>query len=126
PPADRYTTWYYFRMMSEDDGKSWSAPEPFLLRDSHGALGQGEIPIDLPDGRSLYVGHWYKQRPQSLVAPAAELAHAKTLAEAQAMPAGEGRTAGAFADYFQGLQAYAAPDDHSTTFEPLGAIFDRP
>ncbi|MCC6681757.1 MAG: exo-alpha-sialidase [Phycisphaeraceae bacterium] len=128
PPQDRYTTWYYCRMISDDNGQTWSPPPPeeFVLRDGHGSLGQGEIPIDLPDGRSLYVGHWYKKRPQPLIAPAAQLAHAQSLAEAEAMPAGEGRTAGAFADFFQGIQAYAAPDDHSTTFQPLGSIFDRP
>jgi len=126
PPADRYTTWHYFRRVSRDHGQTWSDPQPFHLRDGHGSLGQGEIPIQLDDGRFLYVGHWYQPRPTPLVAPGAQLAHARTLAEAEAMPPGEGRTAGPFADYFQGIQAYAAPTDDGVTFEPLGFVFDRP
>lgn len=126
PPQMKYTQWHYFCMVSEDSGHTWSDPEPFLLRGGHGSLGQGEIPLTLPDGRALYVGHWYRKRERPLVAPAAELAHATTLEQAEAMPEGEGRKAGSFASHLQGIQAYAAPHDHSTRFEPLGFVFDRP
>lgn len=82
PSEDEYTTWYYFRMTSDDNGQTWSQHEPFTLFDNHASLGHR---IKLDDGRWLFPASIFLKRQHPLHGDLDALAHAATEQEAQAL-----------------------------------------
>jgi hypothetical protein len=129
PASREYTEWHYFRIESGDNGMTWSQPVPIDLSDDGSrtlSIGHGQGPVRLTNGTYIYPGMSYDLRPQPLVAPAVELAHATSEAEALAMPAGEGRGGGKFSDYLMGCCVWIAPDDTASTWQRHGLINNRP
>ena len=83
PSELQYTVWHYFRMESTDNGFSWSAREPVHFRPGDDMMV--EHPIRLANGEYLCPTSFFEKRPRPLLAGIAELARAKSEAEALAL-----------------------------------------
>ncbi len=132
PSDKRYTVWHIFRMESNDNGHSWSEPEPISIHNNNLAFGS---PIRLTDGEYLFAASFFDKRPQPLVAPVSALVHAKTEAEAPppppppplAMPKGEGsRHDEKFSTHRHGCSVVISPDANAREFKEFGYIANRP
>lgn len=130
PASKEYTEWHYFRMESADSGRTWSALQPFDLGDEgarHYSISHGQGPVELSNGEFLFPGMFYDLRPEPLRAPAQQLAHASSEAEALAMPPGDGGDGGKFSEYLMGCCVWLSPDDKGLEWQGLhGRIDNRP
>jgi predicted neuraminidase len=125
PPEKKYTEWHYFRMYSDDSGKTWSKPQAFPVRNSTVALFEGR-PLKLANGEYFFAGSFFDKREKPLVAPISELLKAKTEQQAVAMPAGEGKTAGKFATHLHGCMSFTTKNEDATDLIAGGEVKNRP
>ena len=124
-PADkRYTVWHYFRLESKDNGHTWSDPVPFTLHNNHIAIGKL---LRLTTGEYLFGASFFDERPVPLTASVGALVHARTEAEALAMPAEEGgRHDDKFWTHRHGCSVLISPDENAREFSEYGYIANRP
>ena len=124
-PADkRYTVWHYFRMESKDNGHTWSDLKSLSVHNNNIAFGS---PIRLANGEHLFSASFFDERPKPLVAPVSALVHAKTEAEALAMPRGEGRRHDEkFLTHRHGCSVLISPDENANQLVEYGYITNRP
>ncbi|MGB8226229.1 MAG: sialidase family protein, partial [Sedimentisphaerales bacterium] len=125
PPEKKYTEWHYYRMYSDDSGKSWSKPELFPIRNNSVALFEGR-PLKLANGEYFFAGSFFDKREKPLVAPISELLKAKTEEQAAAMPAGQGKTAGKFATHLHGCMSFTSKNEDATGLTVGGTVANRP
>ncbi|WP_432799346.1 exo-alpha-sialidase [Poriferisphaera sp. WC338] len=122
PSEDLYTIWNYFRMTSDDHGKTWSSKTPLNFRSNRASLGHR---FKLQNGQYFYPGSTFTARDKPLIAPVTKLAYAKTEAQAAAMPEAEGKKPGKFGTHLHGCQGFTSNDD-VTTFNEHGEVANRP
>lgn len=124
PAEDEYTTWYYFRMHSEDNGHTWTSPEPFTLLGNRASLGRR---IRLDDGRWLFPGTFFQKRETPLhgsiktIVMAGDESQAQALSETIAEP-----NTNKFSRFIHGSMAFTPVDESADQFVPLGRIDNRP
>ena len=124
PAEDEYTTWYYFRMISDDHGEMWSDAEPFTLLENRASLGRR---IKLDDGAWLFPGTCFQKRDTPLhgsleaIAETADEAQARNLAEHYAEP-----NLNKFSRFIHGCIGFRASDDLANELTPSGRIDNRP
>jgi hypothetical protein len=124
PSEKSYTVWHYFRMESKDNGHTWGTPERLSVHNNNLAFGS---PIKLANGERLFAASFFDKRPKPLVAPVSALVHAKTEAEALAMPAGDGnRHDTKFSTHRHGCSVLISPDENGRKFTEYGYIANRP
>lgn len=124
PAEDEYTTWYYFRMTSDDDGRTWTEPQPFTLLDNRASLGRR---IQLDDGRWLFPGTCFQKRATPLhgdfIAIAATGSESQAASLSQQFPE---LNTNKFSRFLHGCTAFLAGDGYIPEFKPLGRIDNRP
>ena len=126
-PSDKnYTIWRYFRQESQDNGHTWSDPEPMVIYDDQAAFG---TPIVLNDGTYLYPGSVFLPREQPLRGPIEDLANAKSEEEALAIPSGEGgipKPAEKFGTHLHGCFVLSSENGLRHDLTVQGLIANRP
>lgn len=123
PSEEEYTRWNYFRMTSDDHGKTWSSPQPINLRDGRAALGRR---IRLSDGRWLFPSNLFLPRAKPLHGTYEQLAKATSETEAAGLAeTGAEVNNVKFSRFLHGCMSFIA-DDAFTTFEPGGIVNNRP
>jgi hypothetical protein len=125
PPEKKYTEWHYYRMYSDDNGRSWSKPQPFPIRNNSAALFEG-CPLRLANGEYFFAGSFFDKREKPLAAPISELLKAKSEQQAAAMPAGQGKTAGKFATHLHGCVSFTSKSEDGTGLTMGGSVSNRP
>lgn len=127
-PADKhYTIWHFFRIESNDHGRSWSKPEPLALRPTHNIAPGGRI-IHLDNGKHMIAASFFDQRPKPLQASVTALAEAKTESKALELPpAAQGeQRAGKFGTHLHGCSVFVAARDDLRDLTEHGRIANRP
>ncbi len=123
PSEDEYTTWYYFRMVSNDNGKTWTQPERFTLLDNYASLGRR---IQLDDGSWLFPGTFFQKRDAPLHGDYTAIAQANNEAEAVALANKYPElNTNKFSRFLHGCMAFGS-NETAKTIEPLGRIDNRP
>ncbi len=125
PSEKEYTQWFYSRLISKDNGHTWSAPEPFVVHDTHAAIGG---PIRLADGDYLFAGSFFDQRPKPLTGSVSTLLDTTTESEALAVPPAEGNPGigPKFLAYLHGTSVYVTSNVDGTGLSEYGHIANRP
>lgn len=124
PAEDEYTTWYYFRMSSVDNGHTWTEPEPFTLLNNRASLGRR---IALDDGAWLFPGTCFQQRDTPLHGSISAIAH--VVDEAQAMELADRfpePNTNKFSRFLHGCIAFRADNDSASMLMPSDRIDNRP
>ncbi len=124
PAEDEYTTWYYFRMRSRDDGHTWTQPQPFTLLGNRASLGRR---IRLNDGRWLFPGTFFQKREAPLHGSIQAIIKAGDEAQVRALKntIPEPNT-NKFSRFLHGSMAFMSAEDPSDEILPLGQIDNRP
>jgi hypothetical protein len=126
-PSDKnYTVWHYFRIESDDNGWTWSQPEPLALRPAND-IAPGQV-IRLDNGEYMLAAQFFEQRVQPLQANAIALAGATTEAAALGLPpAAEGeRRPGKFGTHLHGCSVFVTARDDLRDLHERGRIANRP
>jgi hypothetical protein len=124
PVEDEYMTWYYFRQESYDNGRTWSAEEPFTLWNNRACLGRR---IKLDDGRWLYPASVFIPRDRPLHGDFEHLAKARNETEAVALEAVFPEpNKDKFARVLHGCMAFLSDDMSGNNLEPGGLVSNRP
>ena len=124
PSEKHYTVWYYFRRESRDNGHTWSEPEPISIHDDHISFCG---PVKLENGEFLFPASFFDKREKPLVGPIAKIAHAKSEAEALAIPKEEGQKhMSKFATHLHGCSVLISKDEDARELVEYGHIGNRP
>lgn len=124
PAEDEYTTWYYFRMTSDDHGHTWTDPKPFTLLNNRASLGR-RIPLN--GGTWLFPGTCFQERDVPLhgsieaIAAAEDETQAVLLADRYDEP-----NTNKFSRFLHGCLAFSTGDDQASILEPSSRINNRP
>ncbi len=124
PSEDEYTTWYYFRMESRDNGHTWSPRKTFTVYDNHACLAHR---IKLDDGRWLFPASIFNKREKGLHGDLNALAHARNEEEAQALAEKFPEpNSDKFARVLHGCMAFLSDGQSATSLYPGGSVNNRP
>lgn len=125
PAEKEYTQWFYSRMVSTDNGHTWSALVPFVVHDTHAVVGG---PIQLANGEHLFAGSFFDQRETPLTGSVWDLLDAKTEAEALAVPPANGDPGmpSKFLRFLHGTSVYITSNEDGTGLTEYGRIANRP
>ncbi len=126
PSELHYTVWHYFRMESTDNGFTWSPREPVQIRKEDNIMFCR--PIQLQNGEYLCPTSFFEKRPQPLMGSIAALAHAKSEAEALALPPDPGMAdkTNKFATHLHGCSALTTSTPELRNLVEHQGIRNRP
>ncbi len=126
PSESKYTTWYYYRMESADNGHTWSEREPISLRPTNNIMMHRMILLQ--NGEYLAPSVFYDKRPVPLTASIEALAYAKTEEEALALPPDPAIQANTpiFLSHQHGCSVLITADPELRGFKEYGNIRNRP
>ncbi|MBQ8141338.1 MAG: exo-alpha-sialidase [Clostridia bacterium] len=127
PKADNYTVWHFFRMESNDNGKSWTGNTPFDLLSGEGKSASFGQLIRTSWGENIICGSTFTKREQMPTVGRERFAAARSEEEALAMPprTDKERPIHKFGSHLHGVAAFKT-DDTLSSFEYLGGVANRP
>ncbi len=127
PRKDNYTVWNFFRMESNDSGKTWVGNQPFDLVKGDGMSASYGQMIRTSWGENLFCGTTFRKREQMPLCGRERFAAAQSEEQAFAMypKTDKEKSIHKFGSHLHGVAVFKTNDDYSE-FELLGGVENRP